>query len=261
MGVRKSFGSQRVLDGFDLALPTGRTTVILGPSGSGKSVTLKHICGLLKPDAGEVWFRDTRVDRLSEHALGPVRQQIGLVFQMGALFDSMTVAENIAFPLIEHTRLGRAARADRVRQELRRVDLDGVQEKLPSELSGGQRKRVALARAVVLGPTVMLYDEPTTGLDPIRADGIDQLIVRLKNELGVTSLVVTHDLSSAKKVADRVVVLLSGRIAAEGTWDEIERCPDERVRRFLAGRYDHDDEADAPEHEPDEAVELGGVGS
>lgn len=240
--IRKSFGSQRVLDGITLDVPQSQTTVILGPSGCGKSVMLKHIVGLLRPDSGEVYFDGQRVDNLRERDLRAVRLQVGLLFQMGALFDSMTVAENLAFPLIEHTRLSRAQRADKIAQALATVDLEGIQEKLPAQLSGGQRKRVALARAIVLEPRVVLYDEPTTGLDPIRSDGINDLIIKLKKTMGVTSLVVTHDLVSAKKVADRVVMLLNGKVAADGTYAQLERCPDPRIQHFVAGQYDKDDD-------------------
>lgn len=244
--VCKSFGSQVVLDHFNLDLPTARTTVLLGPSGSGKSVMLKHIIGLLRPDSGEVHFEDQRVDQLTERQLRDVRLQVGLVFQMGALFDSMTVEENLAFPMIEHTRLTPAERRARIAESLETVDLTGVEGRLPSQLSGGQRKRVALARAIVLRPKVMLYDEPTTGLDPIRADGINELIVKLQRSLGVTGVVVTHDLASARKVADRVVMLFGGRIIADGTYDELERSENPHVKHFFAGQYEREAEDQPP---------------
>ncbi|MCC6676560.1 MAG: ABC transporter ATP-binding protein [Phycisphaerales bacterium] len=246
VNVCKSFGPQVVLDHFSLELPTSKTTVLLGPSGSGKSVMLKHIVGLLRPDSGEVYFEDQRVDLLTEKQLRDVRLQVGLVFQMGALFDSMTVEENLAFPMIEHTRLTPAERRARISESLATVDLTGVEGKLPSQLSGGQRKRVALARAIVLKPKVMLYDEPTTGLDPIRADGINELIIKLQRTLGVTGVVVTHDLASARKVADRVVMLYGGRIIAEGTYDELEHSENPHVSHFFAGQYEQEDEPAAP---------------
>lgn len=230
-----------MLRGIDLELPRGKTTVVMGPSGCGKSVMLKHIVGLLKPDAGEVWFAGTRIDELSERKLIPHRLRMGLLFQMAALFDSMTVEENIAFPLIEHTKMTRDERRERVGEALSRVDLGGTQEKLPAELSGGQRKRVGLARACVLNPDLLLYDEPTTGLDPIRADGIDRLVNRFRDDLGLTGLVVTHDLTSARKVGDRFVVLLDGIVAAEGTWEQVALADDARVRRFVSGEYHADD--------------------
>lgn len=234
-----------MLDGLSLDLPRGKTTVVLGPSGCGKSVMLKHLVGLLRPDSGEVWFEDMRVDRLRERELGQVRLQIGFLFQMSALFDSMTVEENVAFPLVEHARLTAAERRERITEALGMVDLLGVEKRLPAQLSGGQRKRVAMARAIVLEPRLMLYDEPTTGLDPIRADGINELVLRLKSRLGVTGLLVTHDLSSAKRVADDVILLLHGKIAARGTYEQLEESEDPEVRRFLAGRYAHEDEPTA----------------
>lgn len=246
-GVHKAFGTQVVLDGISLAIQPAQTTVVMGPSGCGKSVMLKHFMGLLHPDRGEVRFDGQRIDQLDEDQLQPVRLQMGLVFQMGALFDSMTVEENIAFPLIEHTRLSRAERSERIAQALETVDLAGVQPKLPSQLSGGQKKRVAIARALVLRPRVILFDEPTTGLDPIRSDGINELILKLRREMGVTNVVVTHDLVSARKIADRVIMLLGGRIAADGTYDSLASHPDQRVQHFLSGVYDKADEADMPE--------------
>lgn len=248
--LHKSFGALRVLEGMTLDIPRGKTTVILGPSGCGKSVALKHIVGLLQPDRGEVYFEDARVDRLSERELREIRLQIGFLFQMGALFDSMTTEENIAFPLIEHTRLSAAQRRERIAQALEHVDLAGVEQRLPSQLSGGQRKRVALARAIVLEPRVVLYDEPTTGLDPIRGDGIDQLVIALQRKLGMTSVVVTHDLVSARKIADRVVMLLGGKIAAAGTFAELEASSDPRVQQFLRGQYRREDETPPPEPPP-----------
>ncbi|TVQ62613.1 MAG: ATP-binding cassette domain-containing protein [Phycisphaerales bacterium] len=247
--VRKAFNATPILRGVDLDLPTGETTVILGPSGCGKSVTLKHIVGLLTPDEGEIWFENTRVDQTPEHKLGPIRRQIGLLFQLSALFDSMTVAENVEFPLLEADEGTPQDRAQRVQEALDTVGMHGYERRLPAELSGGQRKRVALARAIVVRPRVMLYDEPTTGLDPIRADGIDKLVVKLKQTLGVTSLVVTHDLTSAKKVADRVVVMFHGEIIAEGSYDDMLRSEDPRIQRFMRGEYHAEDDAPAAQGE------------
>ncbi|MCC6425401.1 MAG: ABC transporter ATP-binding protein [Phycisphaerales bacterium] len=240
--VQKSFPPLTVLDGFNLDIYPSQTTVILGPSGTGKSVMLKHIVGLLRPDSGQIYFDGRRIDQWNERELKPVRLQIGLLFQMGALFDSMTVEENLEFPMIEHTTLSPADRKDRAAHALELVDLADVQDKLPSQLSGGQKKRVALARAIVLQPRVVLYDEPTTGLDPIRADGINQLIIKLKDQLNVTSIVVTHDLTSARKVADRVVMLTGGKVIADGPYSHLERSPDPRVQHFLRGEYSREDD-------------------
>jgi phospholipid/cholesterol/gamma-HCH transport system ATP-binding protein len=248
--VRKSFGEQVVLDRLSLDIERGKTTVVLGPSGCGKSVMLKHIVGLLRPDSGEIFYEDKRIDDLDEDMFKAVRLEIGLLFQMSALFDSMTVEENLAFPLIEHTRLTRAERRDKIAEALKMVDLDNVQHKLPAQLSGGQRKRVALARVIVTRPKVILYDEPTTGLDPIRSDGINELVLRMRDRLGVTNLVVTHDLISARKIADRVVMLLDGKIAAMGTFADLESSRNPRVQHFLSGTYDprdqFEDKSDRP---------------
>ncbi|MDX2132539.1 MAG: ABC transporter ATP-binding protein [Planctomycetota bacterium] len=247
VGLRKSFGPQVVLDGVSIDFEPAKTTVIMGPSGCGKSVTLKHIVGLLRPDAGEVYVRGRRVDALREREWLSIRLEIGLLFQMGALFDSMTVLENVCFPLREHTDLSERARVERAHEALDVVDMVGFDDRLPSQLSGGQRKRVALARAIVLRPSVVLYDEPTTGLDPVRSDGINQLILKLRRTLGVTNIVVTHDLTSARTIADRVVMLLGGKVAASGTLDDLARSPDPRVQHFLSGTYvREEDEPDAP---------------
>lgn len=246
VGLRKKFGSQVVLDGLDLDIEPAKTTVVMGPSGCGKSVMLKHIIGLLTPDAGEIFYDGNRIDTLTESQFKQVRLEIGLLFQMGALFDSMTVAENVAFPLHEHTDLTESEVANRVAIALRTVDLAGTQRKLPSELSGGQKKRVALARAIVLQPRVVLFDEPTTGLDPVRADGINQLIIKLRKEFGVTNLVVTHDLTSAKRIADHCVMLMHGKIIAQGSFDDLAKNPDPHVQHFLKAEYDRDDDAPEP---------------
>lgn len=237
-GVQKAFGPQPVLRGVDIDFGSGETTVVLGPSGVGKSVLLKHVVGLLRPDSGEVWFRDQRVDTMHERGLRGVRREVGFLFQMSALFDSMTVEQNVAFPLDEHTRPDPDDRRRRVVEALKTVGIEGMLDKMPAQLSGGQRKRVALARAIILQPALILYDEPTTGLDPIRADGINELILKLRRELRVSGIVVTHDLESARKVADRLVMLHDGRVVAQGTYDELERSEDAYVQHFLRGRYD-----------------------
>jgi phospholipid/cholesterol/gamma-HCH transport system ATP-binding protein len=239
--VHKSFGPLRVLSGVSLDFHVGQTTVVLGPSGTGKSVLLKHIAGLIRPDSGEVWFEDQCIGHLSEHDLVPVRRKIGFLFQMGALFDSMTVADNVTFALREHTTMTAAQRAERCAAVLSMVGLNGVQQKMPADLSGGQRKRVALARAIVLEPRVVLYDEPTTGLDPIRADLINELILSLANRLKITSIVVTHDMGSANKIADRMVMLYDGRIIADGNPDAIRASKNAVVQRFIHGQADQEE--------------------
>ena len=233
-GLEKSFGGQKVLKGLNYDLPEGQTTVVLGPSGCGKSVMLKHIIGLIRPDAGEITFEGQRIDNLSERQMKWVRLRIGLLFQLSALFDSMTVRQNLEFPLAEHKSLSSGQQARQVAEALDMVDMAGSENKLPAQLSGGQKKRVALARALIIRPSVILYDEPTTGLDPVRAKGIDELVVRLKDRLGVTSLVVTHDLVSARRVADRIVMMNEGRAIAEGSFDELRSSNDE----FISGFFD-----------------------
>lgn len=239
--VHKSFGSLVVLDGVSLDLLAGQTTVILGPSGTGKSVLLKHVIGLLRPDRGEIYFESHRVDRLEEARFVEVRRRMGMLFQMGALFDSMSVAENVTFPLVEHTRMSETRRAERCEQVLRMVGLDGIQKKMPADLSGGQRKRVALARAIVLEPRVVLYDEPTTGLDPIRADVINELIISLAGRMGITSIVVTHDMAAATKIADRMVMLYDGKVIADAAPRAFRQSDNAIVQRFIHGQAEADD--------------------
>lgn len=233
--LHKRFGSLVVLNGLTLSIEAGKCIVVLGASGSGKSVMLKHIVGLLRPDRGEVWFDGDRIDNLPERKLVPYRQRFGFLFQMGALFDSLNVEENIAFPLVEHTRKSGEETLQIARQKLALVGLPDAGKKMPGELSGGQRKRVALARAIALSPDVILYDEPTTGLDPIRSDVINELILKLQRELKVTSVVVTHDMNSAFKVGDRMVLLHDGKLIFDGTPEEIEKSEDPIVKRFIAG--------------------------
>ncbi len=233
--VHKRFGRLVVLNGVSLSIEEGQSLVVIGASGSGKSVLLKHIVGLLKPDRGEVWYDGRRIDTASEREMDGIRQDFGFLFQMGALFDSLSVEENVAFPLVEHTRKPAAEIAKLVQQKLAMVGLDGTQKKMPGELSGGQRKRVALARAIALGPKVILYDEPTTGLDPIRSDVINELILKLKRELRVTSVVVTHDMHSAFKVADRIVMLNEGKIIFDGTPQQIQQSKNPFIRSFVLG--------------------------
>jgi len=239
--LHKAFGALDVLRGVNLNFPRGKTTVILGPSGTGKSVLLKLIVGLLKPDRGAVYCNNHRIDTLSSGELVEARTEVGFLFQMGALFDSMSVEENVAFPLVEHTKMDPAQRRERVESVLAMVGLAETVDKMPGELSGGQRKRVALARAIVLQPCLVLYDEPTTGLDPIRADVINELILELGRHLGVTSIVVTHDVTSATKIADRMVLLYDGQIVCEGDPQTFRETDNQIVQRFLQGRAEDAD--------------------
>jgi phospholipid/cholesterol/gamma-HCH transport system ATP-binding protein len=239
--VSKRFDRLIVLDNFSLRVEEGTSLVIIGASGTGKSVLLKHMVGLLKPDSGEVLFDGQRIDNLKEPQLVPIRQQFGFLFQMGALFDSLTVAQNIAFPLREHTDKGAGEISHIVHEKLRLVGLPDISGKMPGQLSGGQKKRVALARSIALGPRVILYDEPTTGLDPIRSDVINELILKLQRELKVTSITVTHDMQSAFKIANRIVMLAEGNIAFDGSPADIRKSEDPVVRQFILGEAGDDE--------------------
>jgi phospholipid/cholesterol/gamma-HCH transport system ATP-binding protein len=241
VNVSKRFGNQVVLDGVNLSLRRGETTVVLGESGAGKSVLLKHIVGLLAPDSGEVYLEGTRIDTLPINKLMRLRENFGYLFQLSALFDSMTAGENVAFPIVQRKKISRAEVDRLVSEKLKLVGLDGVQSKMPSELSGGQKKRVALARAIALEPSVILYDEPTTGLDPVRSDVINELILRLRNAMKVTSVVVTHDMTSAFKVADRVIMLQGGRFIFDGDCESLKSSDNETVRKFIEGRASESD--------------------
>ena len=236
VNVHKRFGDLIVLDGVNLELRKGETTVIIGESGSGKSVLLNHIVRLLKPDSGEVYYHEQRIDDLPERELTALRPRFGFLFQLSALFDSLSVGQNVGFPILEHTKKSRKEVDEIVRSKLGMVGLDGLQDKWPAQLSGGQKKRVALARAIALDPEIVLYDEPTTGLDPPRADEINELILKLKGELGVTSVVVTHDMASVRRVADRIVMLYRGEFIFDGTPESIARSNDARIRCFVEGR-------------------------
>ncbi len=250
--VSKAFDGLKVLDRVNLEIQRGATTVVIGPSGCGKSVLLKHMIGLLRPDKGRVFFDDYEISSMSERRLVDVRKRIGFLFQGGALFDSMTVAGNVTFPLVEHRMGTPAERADRCHKVLSVVGMDTFENRYPEELSGGQKKRVALARAIVLGPEVILYDEPTTGLDPIRADLINELILKLQDLLGTTAVVVTHDMASARKVGTRIVMLHDGHFIADAAPDQLNRLDNEAVARFIEGRAS-----------PEELAELerGGLGA
>ncbi|MEK6712133.1 MAG: ABC transporter ATP-binding protein [Nitrospinota bacterium] len=233
--VEKSFGANHVLRGLDLKVPAGKITVIIGRSGEGKSVLLKHMIGLMRPDRGQVLVDGEDAAQLRGRELNRLRAKFGMLFQGAALFDSMNVGENVAFPLREHSRLSQGEIAVRVREKLHLVGLDGVEDRMPSQLSGGMRKRVGLARAIIREPEIILYDEPTTGLDPILADSIDRLIVRTQATLGVTSVLISHDLDRALAFADFVAMLHQGRIAAQGSPGELRAMDDPLVRQFLSG--------------------------
>ena len=233
--VHKSFNHTPVLDGMDLAIRPAETITIIGGSGMGKSVTLKLIVGLLKPEAGQVLIEGDDVVPLTEDQLIPIRKKIGMVFQGSALFDSLSVGENIAYPLREHTAMSEEEIRQRIRETLHLVGLEGIEDKDPADLSGGMRKRVALARAIALVPRIILYDEPTTGLDPTNTEKINELIVDMDEKLGVTSVVVTHDMRSAFKISDRIALLYQGKIAFAGTPSEIEGSDLPLVRQFIAG--------------------------
>jgi len=235
-GLHKAFGDKAVLRGVDLKIARGETMVVIGQSGSGKSVLLKHIIGLLCPDRGQVFVDGHEITCLDENARLAVTRKCGYLFQAAALFDSMTVAENIAFGLTRYARVDRAEVRRVVAESLERVGLRGIEELMPAELSGGMKKRVGLARAIAYRPEIMLYDEPSAGIDPIRADSINDLINQLKRDMGVTSVVITHDMKSAFKVADRVALLYGGRIVEEGTPAAIAASANPVVQQFINGR-------------------------
>ncbi len=236
--LKKSFGSQPVLEDVSFRIEAGESVTIIGRSGGGKSVLLKHIIGLLQPDAGEVLIAGENIVTMSERQLLRVREKFGMVFQGAALFDSMTVAENVAFPLERKKKFSPGEIAKRVATALEMVDLPGTQNKKPAELSGGMRKRVGLARAIIYEPQIILYDEPTTGLDPIVSDSIDKLIIRVRDQLNVTSIVVTHDMRSARRVGNHVLMLHEKKIYANCTPEKLFASTDPVVRQFVDGVAD-----------------------
>ncbi|HEY2329352.1 MAG TPA: ABC transporter ATP-binding protein [Verrucomicrobiae bacterium] len=236
--LKRSFGVQPILDGMSFRIENGESVVIIGRSGGGKSVLLKHIIGLLQPDAGEVFVDGENITRMNERQLLRVREKFGMVFQGAALFDSMSVAENVAFPLERKKKYTPGEIARRVAAALEMVDLPGTQDKNPAELSGGMRKRVGLARAIVYEPQIVLYDEPTTGLDPIVSDSIDKLIIRVRDQLKVTSIVVTHDMRSARRVGNHVLMLHERKIYANCTPENLFASDDPVVRQFIDGVAD-----------------------
>ncbi len=239
-GLRKTYGSKVVLDRVDFVLARGECLVVLGRSGSGKSVLLRQLNALERPDAGRILFDGVDLCALAESELYPIRRRVAMLFQGGALFDSMTVFDNIAFPLREHTELDEPAIGEVVRRKLAVVGLPGIEEKMPADLSGGMKKRVALARSLALDPEAVLFDEPTTGLDPMTAASIGALIERSQHELGATAIVVTHDLALTRHVADRIAFLHDGRFRFVGTWAAAEESGDPLLGAFLAGRREEE---------------------
>jgi len=233
--LHKSFAGFSVLKGLHLEIERGKITFIIGRSGGGKSVLLKHIIGLLKPDAGRILVGGKDIVRMGESGLNRVRQRFGMLFQDGALFDSMTVGENVAFPLVEHTNLKSKEIRELVHEKLGLVGLEGIEDLMPSEISGGMRKRVGLARAMILEPEILLFDEPTTGLDPIMSDQIDELIVETQRRLDVTSIVISHDIAATLRVADRVAMIYEGQIVADDGPEEIRILDNPVVQQFLKG--------------------------
>jgi phospholipid/cholesterol/gamma-HCH transport system ATP-binding protein len=232
-GLHKSFGAQVVLNGIDLTVARGETLAVLGRSGTGKSVLLKIIIGLQKPDAGSVSIHGQEITRLNLDKLNEIRKKMGFLFQQAALYDSLTVEENVAFPLKHNTKMPESEQRDRVKELLKGVGMEGDLKKMPSDISGGMQKRVGLARALALDPDILLLDEPTAGLDPITASEIDELILKLHKQRDMASIVVTHDLQSAKTIADRLALLHKGNVVVEGSFDDLEKSHVEFVSGFM----------------------------
>jgi phospholipid/cholesterol/gamma-HCH transport system ATP-binding protein len=233
--LHKSFGKQTVLDGLDLDIEEGKTTVIIGRSGGGKSVLLKHMIGLLRPEQGQILIDGTDITKLNDRALNEIRKKFGMLFQEAALFDSMTVGENVAFPLREHTAMKEKEIRETVADRLRSVGLTGVEEKMPSELSGGMRKRVGLARAIAMRPQIVLFDEPTTGLDPVMTEAINRLIIDTQKNLNITCVVISHDIRSIFEIGHRIAMLYEGKIIENGTPEELRGSQNPIILQFLAG--------------------------
>jgi phospholipid/cholesterol/gamma-HCH transport system ATP-binding protein len=234
--VQKALKGREVLKGIDLEVRRGETVVIIGQSGTGKSVTLKTIIGLMRPDAGKVVIDGEDVTGFGEKKYSEVRKKFGVLFQSGALINWLTIEDNVALPLREHTQLGESEILQKVEQKLRLLNLLDARTKMPSEISGGMRKRAGLARAIILDPKIILYDEPTSGLDPVMSNQINELILRMQKILGITSIVVTHDMESAYRIADRIAMLFDGRIVEVGSCDEIRNTQNPIVRQFIEGR-------------------------
>jgi phospholipid/cholesterol/gamma-HCH transport system ATP-binding protein len=236
VNVNKSFKGQSVLRDLNLTIPFGQTTVIIGLSGGGKSVLLKHIMGLIRPDSGEIWIDQEEINRLTERGLYRIRKRFGMLFQEGALFDSMSVGENVAFPIREHKKMSHLEIEKLVCEKLSLVGLSGIEKKMPSELSGGMRKRVALARAIALDPDILLFDEPTTGLDPIMTGAIDHLIIETQKRFQMTCVVISHDIQSVFRIAHNIVMLYEGKIIEGGTPEVFRQSPNKVIQDFLLGR-------------------------
>lgn len=236
INLRKSFGDKKVLDGVDLEIEKGKITVIIGRSGEGKSVLIKHIIGLLKPDSGQILLDDQDITAMSERDFHEVLKRFGMLFQGAALFDSMTVAENVGFALKEHTDMNDEDILKVVTERLRRVGLVNVENMMPSELSGGMKKRVGLARAIVMDPEIVLFDEPTTGLDPIMSDSVADLVLETQRALKTTYILITHDIPFSYKIADKIAMLHEGRIIEQGTVEDLKASTNPIIRQFLEGR-------------------------
>jgi phospholipid/cholesterol/gamma-HCH transport system ATP-binding protein len=233
--LEKSFNGRPVLTGLDLEIKDGESLVVIGRSGCGKSVLLKHVIGLMQPEKGHVYINGSDLTKMKEKDLNKLRKKFGMVFQGAALFDSLSVGENVALPLREHTNLSDSEIGERVRGKLSLVELEGIEDARPSSLSGGMKKRVGLARAIAMDPEIVLYDEPTTGLDPIMADAINSLIRNLQERLSITSVAVTHDMTSAYRIGDRIAMLHDGKIIYQGTPEQVRDCEDARVCQFISG--------------------------
>jgi phospholipid/cholesterol/gamma-HCH transport system ATP-binding protein len=234
-GVHKAFGAKQILRGVSMQVMKGKSAVVLGGSGTGKSVLTKHVVGLLKPDRGEVWVLGDRVDLMDDEQLDRKRLRIGYLFQGGALFDSMTVYENMRFFLDRHTTLSKSEKDDLVMESLEDVNLPATRDQYPAELSGGQKKRIGLARTLILTPDIILYDEPTTGLDPVSVRVVSELIVKLRDERGISSIAITHDMLAAEIITDQAFFLKDGQIAARGTLDEVKASDDPALVEFFKG--------------------------
>ena len=231
--VSKYFGAKAALKNINLEIGTGETLAIIGGSGSGKSTLLRLMIGLIKPSEGEIWIGDDEISKMNEKEITRVRLKMGMVFQYSALFDSMTVGDNVAFGLVEHTNLDKEKIREIVREKLKQVGLEGVEDRMPNELSGGMKKRVSLARAIAFGPEIIFYDEPSSGLDPITTNRIDELIISTQKALNVTSIVVTHDMVSACKIANRIAMVYNGDLIAVDTVEKFKKIDDPRVKEFF----------------------------